>query len=154
MSIDDAAEDGYKKQAVSLPEHRFDVFGVRSLLFSIALIPCLALTGLYWSSLTDRLSQLNLSLPSKENLTSIGHAFPLSFGGLRSVECSDGSDSSSFHGDTQYVFQGQDSRLRKGSKTIAVKGQQFPTLIDVTLEDLVDGLESGLFTSVDLVNVC
>lgn len=32
-----------------------------------------------------------------------------------------------------------------------IKGQQFPTLIDVTTEDLVDGLESGLFTSVDLV---
>lgn len=32
-----------------------------------------------------------------------------------------------------------------------VKGKQFPTLIDVTTEDLVDGLESGLFTSVDLV---
>ncbi|KAF1349979.1 amidase [Delphinella strobiligena] len=33
-----------------------------------------------------------------------------------------------------------------------IKGKQFPSLIDVTLEDLVDGLESGLFTSVDLVN--
>ncbi|GAB7353674.1 hypothetical protein MBLNU459_g4080t1 [Dothideomycetes sp. NU459] len=32
-----------------------------------------------------------------------------------------------------------------------IKGKQFPTLIDVTTEDLVDGLESGLFTSVDLV---
>lgn len=32
-----------------------------------------------------------------------------------------------------------------------IKGQQFPSLIEVTLEDLVDGLESGLFTSVDLV---
>ncbi|KAK4941501.1 hypothetical protein LTR28_008877, partial [Elasticomyces elasticus] len=32
-----------------------------------------------------------------------------------------------------------------------VKGKAFPTLIDVTLEELVDGLESGLFTSVDLV---
>lgn len=35
----------------------------------------------------------------------------------------------------------------------AVKGKDFPTLIDVTTEDLVDGLESGLFTSVDLVKV-
>ncbi|KAK4963913.1 hypothetical protein LTR66_012577, partial [Elasticomyces elasticus] len=32
-----------------------------------------------------------------------------------------------------------------------IKGKAFPTLIDVTLEELVDGLESGLFTSVDLV---
>ncbi|KAI6875940.1 amidase [Hortaea werneckii] len=32
-----------------------------------------------------------------------------------------------------------------------IKGQQFPSLIDVTLEDLSTGLESGLFTSVDLV---
>lgn len=33
-----------------------------------------------------------------------------------------------------------------------VKGQEFPSLIDVTIDDLQDGLESGLFTSVDLVN--
>ena len=32
-----------------------------------------------------------------------------------------------------------------------IKGQPFPSLIEVDLEDLVDGLESGLFTSVDLV---
>ena len=32
-----------------------------------------------------------------------------------------------------------------------IKGQQFPSLIDVTLEELNTGLESGLFTSVDLV---
>jgi len=32
-----------------------------------------------------------------------------------------------------------------------INGKQFPTLIDVTVEDLVDGLESGLFTSQDLV---
>lgn len=32
-----------------------------------------------------------------------------------------------------------------------IKGQQFPSLIEVTVEDLQDGLESGLFTSVDLV---
>ena len=31
-----------------------------------------------------------------------------------------------------------------------VKGQEFPSLIDVTLEELNTGLESGLFTSVDL----
>lgn len=34
-----------------------------------------------------------------------------------------------------------------------VKGQPFPSLIDVTLDDLTMGLESGLFTSVDLVTV-
>ncbi|EMC94658.1 hypothetical protein BAUCODRAFT_35891 [Baudoinia panamericana UAMH 10762] len=32
-----------------------------------------------------------------------------------------------------------------------IKGQQFPTLIEVDLEQLQDGLESGLFTSQDLV---
>ena len=30
----------------------------------------------------------------------------------------------------------------------------FPALIEVTLEELETGLEAGLFTSVDLVNVC
>ena len=34
---------------------------------------------------------------------------------------------------------------------LTVKGQPFPALIDVTTEDLAGGLESGLFTSVDLV---
>lgn len=32
-----------------------------------------------------------------------------------------------------------------------INGQEFPALIDATTEDLVAGLESGLFTSVDLV---
>ncbi|KAK1808321.1 hypothetical protein LTR12_017318 [Friedmanniomyces endolithicus] len=32
-----------------------------------------------------------------------------------------------------------------------IKGKQFPSLIEVDLEELVDGLESGLFTSYDLV---
>ncbi|TKA66220.1 hypothetical protein B0A55_10230 [Friedmanniomyces simplex] len=32
-----------------------------------------------------------------------------------------------------------------------IKGKEFPSLIEVDLEDLVDGLESGLFTSYDLV---
>ena len=32
-----------------------------------------------------------------------------------------------------------------------IKGQEFPSLIEVTLEDLNNGLEKGLFTSVDLV---
>ena len=38
--------------------------------------------------------------------------------------------------------------------TSTVKGQQFPSLINVTVDDLVAGLTSGLFTSVDLVHVC
>ena len=33
-----------------------------------------------------------------------------------------------------------------------VKGKEFPSLIDVTIDDLQGGLETGLFTSVDLVN--
>ena len=37
---------------------------------------------------------------------------------------------------------------------MTVKGKVFPTLIDVTTEDLAYGLETGLFTSVDLVTVC
>lgn len=34
-----------------------------------------------------------------------------------------------------------------------INGQPFPRLIEVTTEDLISGLERGLFTSVDLVNV-
>lgn len=34
----------------------------------------------------------------------------------------------------------------------AIGGKPFPPLLDATLEDLATGLESGLFTSVDLVN--
>lgn len=34
-----------------------------------------------------------------------------------------------------------------------IDGHSFPPLIDATLEDLVQGLDAGLFTSVDLVNV-
>ena len=33
-----------------------------------------------------------------------------------------------------------------------INGYEFPTMIDVTLEDLICGLETGLFTSADLVN--
>jgi amidase len=36
--------------------------------------------------------------------------------------------------------------------TTAINGKAFPALIDATTEDLITGLESGLFTSVDLVN--
>ena len=36
----------------------------------------------------------------------------------------------------------------------SVNGKPFPSLIEVTAEDLAVGLESGQFTSVDLVNVC
>ena len=38
------------------------------------------------------------------------------------------------------------------SKSTAINGTPFPSLIDATTEDLIKGLESGLFTSVDLVN--
>lgn len=38
------------------------------------------------------------------------------------------------------------------SNRTAINGTPFPSLIDVTTEDLISGLESGLFTSVDLVN--
>src|ERR1700744_305167 len=37
------------------------------------------------------------------------------------------------------------------NQSTAIKGTAFPPLIDATTEDLVRGLESGLFTSVDLV---
>ena len=36
---------------------------------------------------------------------------------------------------------------------LSVNGKPFPSLIDVTTEELAVGLESGQFTSVDLVNV-
>lgn len=42
--------------------------------------------------------------------------------------------------------------LCQGQSSTAINGQDFPPLIDATLEDLVSGLDSGLFTSVDLVN--
>ena len=35
--------------------------------------------------------------------------------------------------------------------SLTVKGKPFPDLIDVTIDDLSEGLSSGLFTSVDLV---
>jgi amidase len=38
------------------------------------------------------------------------------------------------------------------SNSTAINGTPFPSLIDATAEDLISGLESGLFTSVDLVN--
>ena len=38
------------------------------------------------------------------------------------------------------------------SNSTAIGGTPFPRLIDATTEDLISGLESGLFTSVDLVN--
>lgn len=37
------------------------------------------------------------------------------------------------------------------SSSQLIKGVPFPTMIDVTLEDLEFGLESGLFTSAELV---
>lgn len=38
------------------------------------------------------------------------------------------------------------------SNRTTINGTPFPRLIDATTEDLFSGLESGLFTSVDLVN--
>lgn len=42
---------------------------------------------------------------------------------------------------------------RPGAERSSVNGRPFPSLIDVTTEELNIGLESGQFTSVDLVNV-
>ena len=39
------------------------------------------------------------------------------------------------------------------NQSTAINGTSFPPLIEATTEDLVRGLESGLFTSVDLVQV-
>lgn len=38
------------------------------------------------------------------------------------------------------------------SSCTTINGMPFPSLIDATTEDLISGLKSGLFTSVDLVN--
>ena len=38
-------------------------------------------------------------------------------------------------------------------RSTLINGVAFPRLIDATTEDLAAGLEAGLFTSVDLVNV-
>lgn len=40
----------------------------------------------------------------------------------------------------------------QGQHSTAIDGEDFPRLIEATLEDLVSGLDSGRFTSVDLVN--
>jgi hypothetical protein len=39
------------------------------------------------------------------------------------------------------------------NQSTAINGKPFPPLIEATTEDLAVGLESGLFTSVDLVKV-
>lgn len=36
----------------------------------------------------------------------------------------------------------------------AINGVPFPSLLDVTTEELITGLEAGLFTSVQLTQVC
>lgn len=48
------------------------------------------------------------------------------------------------------VCQGQPSTCANSST--AIDGKPFPPLIEATLDDLVWGLDTGLFTSVDLVN--
>lgn len=47
------------------------------------------------------------------------------------------------------VCQGQ---LTCSNSSTAIDGKPFPPLIDATLDDLIWGLDTGLFTSVDLVN--
>ncbi|SPO01773.1 related to amidase [Cephalotrichum gorgonifer] len=42
--------------------------------------------------------------------------------------------------------------VARADSTTAIRDERFPPLLDATLEDLASGLESGLFTSVDLVN--
>lgn len=46
----------------------------------------------------------------------------------------------------------ENQRLRWRQTTGSIDQQSFPPLIDATLDDLVQGLDAGLFTSVDLVN--
>ncbi|KAF2231151.1 amidase signature enzyme [Viridothelium virens] len=48
------------------------------------------------------------------------------------------------------VIPRQPPRSPLSKRQTTIKGQQFPSLINVTTEDLVSGLEQGLFTSVDL----
>lgn len=43
--------------------------------------------------------------------------------------------------------------VKLSSLSVLDLGPTYPNLIDVDLEYLASGLESGLFTSVDLVNV-
>jgi hypothetical protein len=54
---------------------------------------------------------------------------------------------------TPWVFGAGFAMSNTSGTTSTVKGQQFPSLINVTIDDLVAGLTSGLFTSVDLVHV-
>jgi amidase len=42
--------------------------------------------------------------------------------------------------------------LQAQTNITAVNGTPFPSLLDVTIDDLVEGLSTGLFTSVDLVS--
>ncbi|KAB5578320.1 amidase [Coniochaeta sp. 2T2.1] len=58
-----------------------------------------------------------------------------------------------FAGTASYLGQGilASAQVCSNSST-AIGGTPFPPLIEATLEDLAKGLESGLFTSVDLVN--
>ncbi|KAI9703394.1 MAG: hypothetical protein M1820_005866 [Bogoriella megaspora] len=53
---------------------------------------------------------------------------------------------------TKSVIPRQAPKASLHKRQTTIKGQAFPSLIDVTLDDLVSGLEQGLFTSVDLTN--
>lgn len=46
----------------------------------------------------------------------------------------------------------QSARSNAWGTATAIDGKPFPSLIDATLDDLAQGLDAGLFTSVDLVN--
>ncbi|OHW97732.1 amidase [Colletotrichum incanum] len=43
-------------------------------------------------------------------------------------------------------------RIASFATCLSVKGVPFPSLMDVTIDELAEGLENGLFTSVELVN--
>lgn len=42
----------------------------------------------------------------------------------------------------------------RATPSTAINGVPFPSLLDVTTEELITGLEAGLFTSVQLTQVC
>ncbi|KAK5943783.1 hypothetical protein PMZ80_004792 [Knufia obscura] len=53
---------------------------------------------------------------------------------------------------TTFTFGVLTSAQSSCNTTTSINGTPFPSLLDVTAEDLAIGLESGLFTSADLVN--
>ena len=53
---------------------------------------------------------------------------------------------------TAICFNQQSQAQSCYNASTAINGKYFPPLIETSVEDLINGLESGLFTSVDLVN--